>query len=239
MSRSFASTADGIVAPSGTSAPTNIYTGSITVSVWCFPTVVGDAEHDIVCKWGSGSADQQFKIGFGAFSVIGNYSIGACIGPNFPTTGNYTAFGNSSEIVANKWYNIILLANAGNNTMTIEAVGGNFSGVGSVGISLQGTNANRSSSAQNIEIGKNASLYQFYGSIAEFGIWNAALSPGEINSLQQGVNCNLIRRDSLVGYWPLYGQASPEPDLSGNVNNGTVTNTTAANHAPVGPGNGV
>ena len=42
-------------------------------------------------------------------------------------------------------------------------------------------------------------------------------------------------RSAVVLDKPLYGVASPEPDLSGNGNNGTVTGTVLADHAPVGP----
>ena len=74
----------------------------------------------------------------------------------------------------------------------------------------------------------------FDGRIAEVGIWTVTLSAAEVLALSKGVSPRRIRPDSLIGYWPLYGVASPEPDLSGSVQNGTVTAATLADHAPVG-----
>ncbi|CAM6003248.1 unnamed protein product [Sphagnum balticum] len=71
------------------------------------------------------------------------------------------------------------------------------------------------------------------GKLAEWGLWDAALTTAEIASLAAGVLPPQVRPLSLVGYWPLYGLASPEPDLSGNANNGTLTGTTYATGPPV------
>lgn len=56
-----------------------------------------------------------------------------------------------------------------------------------------------------IGVRRNASTFQahFPGQIAEVGIWSAALTAAEINSLASGVGCSLIRPQSLVFYAPL------------------------------------
>ena len=75
----------------------------------------------------------------------------------------------------------------------------------------------------------------FNGRIAEVGLWRAVLSADEILSASQGVSPSRIRPGALIGYWPIWGVASPEPDLSDLGNHGTVTGTApAADHAPVG-----
>jgi len=43
----------------------------------------------------------------------------------------------------------------------------------------------------------------FNGKIAEFGIWNAALTAQEVASLAKGMTCDKIRPQSLVFYVPL------------------------------------
>lgn len=53
----------------------------------------------------------------------------------------------------------------------------------------------------------------FGGEIAEVGIWSAALTAAEIASLAKGISPTLIRPASLVAYWPLIGNYSPEIDL--------------------------
>lgn len=50
------------------------------------------------------------------------------------------------------------------------------------------------------------------GAIMEAGIWNVALDADEIVALSKGVCPKLIRPTALLGYWPLFGNDSPEPD---------------------------
>lgn len=57
-------------------------------------------------------------------------------------------------------------------------------------------------------------------------LWSTALGAGEIAALAKGARPNTIRTSSLAGYWPLDGLASPEPDLSGNARNGSLTGTS-------------
>jgi hypothetical protein len=65
---------------------------------------------------------------------------------------------------------------------------------------------------------------------AQIGVHTAVLSLGEIKeAFRRGWTYR-----SRAAIWPLWGVASPEPDLSGSGNNGTVTGATKADHAPVG-----
>lgn len=50
------------------------------------------------------------------------------------------------------------------------------------------------------------------GIVAHVAIWNIALSGAEITSLAAGRNPLTIQPNALVGYWPLAGNDSPEPD---------------------------
>jgi hypothetical protein len=72
------------------------------------------------------------------------------------------------------------------------------------------------------------------GQHAEVGLWNAALTVDEIMSLAKGTSPAVVRATALQGYWPLWGVANPEPDLSGLANNATPSSATLADHAPVG-----
>ncbi len=74
------------------------------------------------------------------------------------------------------------------------------------------------------------------GKIAEVGIWDVVLTDGEVKGLAAGLSPVTVRPANLVSYWPIYGLGSPEPDLSGNKNNLTLTNApAAANHASIIP----
>lgn len=69
---------------------------------------------------------------------------------------------------------------------------------------------------------------------AHAAVWNTNLTAGEISALAKGVLPLSIRPLSLRGYWPLDGLQSPEPDFSGNGNNGTLPNgSTPAAGPPV------
>ena len=73
------------------------------------------------------------------------------------------------------------------------------------------------------------------GRIAEVGFWSVSLSDAEVTALVRGVSPLMVRPGSLLGYWPVYGQASPEIDLSPSHAPMTLEGTAPlANHAPVG-----
>lgn len=67
------------------------------------------------------------------------------------------------------------------------------------------------------------------GSFAEAALWNVALTTAEIAALAAGVCPLLVRPTSLVSYWPIIGQYSPEIDMKGGYGL-TVTGTSTANH---------
>lgn len=68
----------------------------------------------------------------------------------------------------------------------------------------------------------------FAGRIADVAVWSTPLTALEVAALSKGIRPPAIRPLSLKGYWPLDGLQSPEPDFSGNANNGTLTGTTSA-----------
>lgn len=67
------------------------------------------------------------------------------------------------------------------------------------------------------------------GGLAEVGVWSAALSSDDIASLAKGVSPLLVRPESLVAYWPLGGNYSPEIDPVGKFDL-TLTGTAKADH---------
>ena len=54
------------------------------------------------------------------------------------------------------------------------------------------------------------------GDLAEVGIWSAALTDAEIAALATGLSPMAIRPASLIGYWPLVGNNSPENNVVSN-----------------------
>jgi hypothetical protein len=67
------------------------------------------------------------------------------------------------------------------------------------------------------------------GFLAECAMYNVVLTVDEIKASMRLV---WPRVSARVGYWPLYGRQSPEPDMSGNGNHGALTGTTTVDHPP-------
>jgi hypothetical protein len=90
--------------------------------------------------------------------------------------------------------------------------------------------------ANNLYIGNvNAGTRVLDGRMAGFVVWNIILTDLEFAALGRGIQPYNIRPASLAGWWPIDGIQSPEPDLSGNKLNGTLTGTLFAFGPPVTP----
>lgn len=92
--------------------------------------------------------------------------------------------------------------------------------------------ANSMASLNRISSGRStasAGALNFNGDIAEAAVWDVALNTAEIASLAAGTNPKLIRPQNLLLYVPIYGAASPEPNLTiaGSTYNMTLTNSPA------------
>jgi hypothetical protein len=146
-----------------------------------------------------------------------------------------------TTLSANTWYNVVGTYNGASALAYIYLNGSycNFSGTGLGVLACAGSGC---SDVPDVCFGGYAgtgdpgtcSNPTFPGIVAEAAVWNVELTPPEAESL--GTVCpERVHGTALIGYWPLYGAHSPEPDLSGNVKNGTVTGTSVANHAPCAP----
>jgi len=78
--------------------------------------------------------------------------------------------------------------------------------------------------------GLTAGFY-YDGLMAEWGVWNVALTAAEIGSLAAGVSPLMVRPDALVAYYPMYARATDEEDWSG-IHTLTNTGTTAGTSRP-------
>ena len=105
----------------------------------------------------------------------------------------------------------------------------NGSQVDSVGATAQASFTGTCSIGYNI----TGSNDPWHGYIADAALWSTPLGPSEFVGLSQGARPNTVRSGSLVGYWPLDGLSSPEPDYSGNAFEGTLTGTVYATNPPL------
>lgn len=120
--------------------------------------------------------------------------------------------------VDNTWKNVIVVATNG----TVTGYGNGTAGTPLTGADYR---SGPSGGSARICIGRliDEAGSQFLGRIAEIGIWNRALTSGEIAALAGRDKPSTIT-SGLVAYWPLYDDAN---DDSGNGHNGTVTGATA------------
>lgn len=85
-----------------------------------------------------------------------------------------------------------------------------------------------------IGVRPRSSLFAYVsGRVADAAIWDAALSDAEVASLAAGYAPPLIRPQSLVAYWPLFGNLSPEPDRVGGYDMTLNNAPTKVPHPPV------
>jgi hypothetical protein len=107
---------------------------------------------------------------------------------------------------------------------------------GTVSTTNQTSNDPSASSFNVTDIANNqassARANYFSGLIAEAGIWSVALTAAEIASLAKGISPLSIRPASLLAYWPLIGQTSPEIDFHGRFEM-TVSGAVADDHPRV------
>jgi len=227
--RDFNGTSD-IVNIGAVSTGVDISTGPMTVSFWMYPTLVDGSEHDVVAKFGTTAANQQYLFGIGDPDIGGGSAMGYYIGS---VSGIFGVRASCGTIVVNKWYNVIVRVDSGNvlgsGAVVYMAVSGGISCT-----TFSNFSERRTAGGVDLNFGGKNNTANYAGRVCEVGVWNDVLLAGEVASLQAGVPPNAIRRSKLVAYYPVYGAGSPEPDLSGPANNGTLTGTTKADHCPIG-----
>lgn len=79
----------------------------------------------------------------------------------------------------------------------------------------------------------NTVTQPYDGRIAEVGIWNVVLDADEISALAKGICPNIIRPSSLISYYPLIGEFSPEIDVKGGLGLTVTTATKGVDHSKI------
>lgn len=138
----------------------------------------------------------------------------------------------SSQNPANTWTHLAATWDGSTNGTGIRLYANGVE-VTSYSATGNATGSRDSDAAADLIIGNNAAASRTYnGRISHLQIYNRELSAGEITTLMHKPGKIL---SGCVGYWPLFGVASPEPDWSGGGLNGTLTGTSVADGPPVGP----
>jgi Concanavalin A-like lectin/glucanases superfamily len=206
LARSFNGTSDFIDV--GNSSALN--PASITVSCWVYWKGTYDTNGE---QWFVGRDDNTLGRVFALGLSGGNPPLVVQV------NGAFTV-GNVGSLTINTWEQITFTgSSAAGYEVWLNGTGG--------GASPPGTSM--ATSTGDVTIGErtyNTNHGFVNGDITEIAIWNTVLTPTQISNLASGQRANTIGANAnLVGYWPILGQ-SPEPDESGNGNNGVLTGTT-------------
>ena len=123
------------------------------------------------------------------------YTGGNFTSATFQINARTTDSGVSSVALpgANQWFNALgLFASTTSRTVYQDTTTG-----------TPNTDSRTITTEISIRIGRRATANAFTGQLAEFAIWNAALTDAEINSLAKGFKPPRIRPQSLLYYVPL------------------------------------
>jgi hypothetical protein len=178
-----------------------IPTGPMTIAGWAMAT--------------GASPPRTYQQLFGDPVNLGVYYFGTIFPIVLSVVAGSGTFNSAAVINSNIWYHIAITTNG--TTVQTSFINGLTAGTGNSGWMPAG-------SSKTFWIGF-ATGQALQGNMADTALWNVVLSATEIAALAKGIRPSQVRPAALIGYWPLDGLQSPEPDLSGNRYNGTLTGT--------------
>jgi hypothetical protein len=179
-------------------------TGAITVAAWFLPPPSATIFGSIA----------SFNGQTGCFMNGAAYTLQAFY--------NNTQVGTSSAMTAGVWAHVAVVYNGTSATQYLNGVAAGGPTTIAAG-SQTDFRALSDTFNENIQAG---------GAAADVAFWNTNLSAGQIAQLAAGYRPVDVNSANLQEWWPLSGYSSPEPDISGNANNGTLTGTTQAPMPP-------
>lgn len=187
-------------------APAVLTAAPLTIACWGFTSITGSLQWMAgLYNSGSTSARNSFVLYVGATNVI-TAQLG---------DGSTAGFTNTvSTISANTWFHACASFSGAARNVYL-----NGTGKVSAATALVPTGLNRSS----IGVGDGNTTFSPFapagtGYLAEVGMWSVVLDDAEVAALSKGLSPLQVRPVSLVGYWPLYGNNSPENNFKSNAN---------------------
>ena len=227
MSRVFTLSTDVIEVAAATSI-NNL--AALTYAAWIYPTSLPSLSFSMIATKAPATTGLIFGIDNGFVGSI------AALFVLRGTTGANPASTSVNDVIAlNTWQRVIATYDdAGDRQFHLYINGTEVSYVSQVAA----TGTLTDDSAGPLDIGQDSTFSLSYsGSIANFELWNVALTSVQVASDYAGtavLPSNLV--DSLTF---LTDQGNPEPDASGNNNTGAITGTTYSSSNPPTPGPGV
>jgi len=225
MARSFNGSSDLINCGTSSILNPNGGSASMTASIWAYATSFPNAYNAVMGR--SDGVNHYYVLQPKSTGKLALYYI-----DNLGAGQSYDGTG-SNTLSTGIWYHLAFTIGSGGGTSGANGCQGFVNGA------IDGGNSTATGGITTISastcLGSDNHGANWAGRLADAAIWNVILTPIEIAALAKGIRPKSIRRTALLGYWPVDGLQSPEPDLSGNVNNGTLTGTSAAFGPPIVP----
>ncbi len=204
----------------GSSSPAsilNVQTNNITITAWVM--VIGSPYHDIVDK-----EDQYgMKIDYNNYphSCTPSNALGFCL--EWDTTGSW--IGQSFPIPGAGFGKWMFLAVTMQGDEKFWYANGQMIGNAIVPGTISYADSNFTIGAISTGYSGYGEAEWFNGSLSNVQVYDAALTPQEIQSLYaEGIGGPPINLPETIGWWPLNGNAN---DYSGNDNTGYIVNQTS------------
>lgn len=193
-------------------------------------SVVGSGRAMTISAWTKGSDFSGYPVAAG---ILDNADAAAraiiLIDPSGAAFWQYKNGGSEGNAISSNttttgaWAHVVGCEESSSSRFAV--LNGDWANRGTNGTSVSAFTQDRT------RIGSALGILAFPGDIAEVGIWDVALTQGEIEALSKGFSPLLIRPGSLVAYWPIIGRASPEIDPVGGYAM-TVNGTASASAHP-------
>lgn len=223
-----ANTTDRVVCGSGATLDQLPSGGAMTAAAIVRRTSNGSNQH-VVTKDGNFTGGWNLGVDNNAVEGELNFFI-------FRATSNTQARSNTSNALALNTWSVVAVVfdeSAGQRAKlylsTLDVPIAEVSGYD--GVTQNGSGAIGNDSAHDVQVGNlQRSSLPFKGDIAHCGIWNRALTVGELDLFRQYPR---LRQAGCVDLLDLTSGASPLADLSGNGNAGTITGATVSVNPPM------
>jgi hypothetical protein len=197
----------------------------LTMACWAFDPLPASAQ-SLMCISNNASLTNRdlFRLGE---SASGTVRISAAVADAAAVTQCFT----STVVPSSTWFHACGVWASASDRRSFLNGGGK--GTSATSVTPSGVNRTSLGMSENTTIN---SVFSGTGAIAHAAIWNIALTDAEVLALANGLHPTRMHPESLVAYWPLFGEASPEQNIKSNagamVMVGTLTKYATAPAAP-------
>lgn len=218
MARNFDGVDDDIVVTGNSGL--NLGTGDFTIACWINFDAI-DTDGSRVVEQGSDSIALSPQVYFASTTVLKlTFQIGNDFGGRVQ---------HATALTVGTDYFISVRRNS-SNLVEVDVWDVNLAKVGSTASATKTDDLSPASG--NLNIGKDAAFAattRWNGDLAHLWWIKARLNDNEL----KGIAFTSKPLTANYRHWPLWGLDSPEPDLSGNGDDGTVTEAIRSNHPPI------